>query len=145
MNERGSNKYGYEKKQVSDTNLYLFSITTANSSMRKLWHEDDVVSIVLELNELKKENKKLKERINELDEECAKLCNFNLHNILDKKNKEIKELNSELNKYYKKFNCHQCHYHNYDGLGIDFEYEVCDKGNDEALMYNHSCNEWEEL
>lgn len=54
------------------------------------------------LNELYDENQELKERINELDEQCTKLCNFNLHNILDKKNKEIKQLKTLVD-FYKDF------------------------------------------
>ena len=69
--------------------------------------------------------------------ECAELLN--------KQQDEIERLKLELKKYHKRFDCHQCHYHNYDGLNIDDEYEVCDKGNNEALDDNHSCSEWEEL
>lgn len=36
------------------------------------------------------------QRITELEEENTQLCNFNLHNILDKKNKEINQLKKEL-------------------------------------------------
>lgn len=91
MNERGSNKYGYEKKQVSDTNLYLFSITTANFPMRKLWHEDDVVSIVLELNELKKENEQLKQeqKVIETEIEQLRCINYQLKQQLKDNNLSI--------------------------------------------------------
>ena len=66
-------------------------------------------------------------------------------NRLNQLNDENERLKLELKKYHKRFDCHQCHYHNYDGLNIDDEYEVCDKGNNEALDDNHSCSEWEEL
>lgn len=79
------------------------------------------------------------------DEKYIRYSEKGLEIVMNDLLQENKELKQELNKYHRRFDCHQCHYHDYDGLGIDFEYEICDKGNDEALMYNHSCSEWEEL
>lgn len=52
----------------------------------------DITEIDVLLNLLNEQD----QRITELEEENTHLCNFNLHNILDKKNKEINQLKKEL-------------------------------------------------
>ena len=58
---------------------------------------------------------------------------------------ENEQLKEQLKEYHNAFDCSQCRYHNYDWFDDGDEFEVCDKRNNEALMYNHSCKDWEEL
>ena len=51
----------------------------------------DACGIVYDLRESKLD---LEEKNEQLKTENERLCNFNLHNILDKKNKEIEQLKS---------------------------------------------------
>ena len=69
--------------------------------------------------------------------ECAKLLN-ELH-------EEIKRLKKENSEYHKIVNCGNCHFHNYDWYDDGDEFEVCDKGNTERLMYHQFCKDWVEL
>lgn len=70
--------------------------------------------------------------------------------IIDSQRNEIKEL-TEKNKilkdenmeYYKLINCSNCKYHNYDWYDDGDEFEVCDKGNTERLIYNQFCMDYE--
>lgn len=68
------------------------------------------------------------------------LCD--LLNTLYDENEELKQA---LKDYHNVFDCSQCRYHNYDWFSDGDEFEVCDKGNNEAQMYYHSCKDWEEL
>ena len=52
--------------------------------------------VIDKLNEQDQRIQELKKRIQEEQELNTDLCNFNLHNILDKKNKEINQLKKEL-------------------------------------------------
>ena len=58
--------------------------------------------------------------------------------------KENEQLKKELKKYTDAFDCGQCRFQNYDWFDDGDEFEVCEKGNNEAQMENHSCSEWEE-
>ena len=58
---------------------------------------------------------------------------------------ENEQLKQELKDYHNAFDCSQCKYQNYDWFDDGDEFEVCDKGNNEAQMDNHSCKDWEEL
>ncbi len=59
---------------------------------------------------------------------------------LTEKNKSLKDENME---YYKLINCSNCKYHNYDWYDDGDEFEVCDKGNTERLIYNQFCMDYE--
>ena len=61
-------------------------------------------------------------------------------NELTEKNKSLKDENME---YYKLINCSNCKYHNYDWYDDGDEFEVCDKGNTERLIYNQFCMDYE--
>lgn len=69
----------------------------------------------------------------------------NLCNLLNELHEENMKLKKELKDYHNAFDCSQCRYHNYNWFDDGDEFEVCDKGNDEAQMDNHSCKDWEEL
>lgn len=64
-----------------------------------------------------------------------------LNNLSD----ENEQLKKELKKYTDAFDCSQCRFQNYDWFDDGDEFEVCEKGNNEAQMENHSCSEWEEI
>ena len=68
-----------------------------------------------------------------------------LEDTLNNLNDENKELKSELKKYHDAFDCGSCQHRNYDWYDDGDEFEVCDKGNNEEQMDNHSCKDWEEL
>ena len=59
--------------------------------------------------------------------------------------KENEQLKKELKKYTDAFDCSQCRFQNYDWFDDGDEFEVCEKGNNESQMENHSCSEWEEI
>ena len=58
---------------------------------------------------------------------------------------ENEQLKTQLKEYTNAFDCSTCKYQNYDWFDDGDEFEVCDKGNNEAQMDNHSCIDWEEL
>lgn len=89
----------------------------------------DVDKIIDLLNNLHEGNQSLKSALKELKE------------IGDYQSDRIKELDKENMEYYRLFNCRNCKYHSWDYNGED-EFEVCEKGNNERLMYNKFCNEW---
>ncbi len=64
---------------------------------------------------------------------------------LNELHEENRELKKEVMEYYRIVNCGNCRYHNYDWYDDGDEFEVCDKGNTERLMYNQFCDEWEQL
>ena len=68
--------------------------------------------------------------------------NVNMLNQLFEENEQLKQ---QLKDYYNAFDCSKCRYQNYDWFDDGDEFEVCDKGNNEAQMDNHSCKDWEEL
>ena len=81
-------------------------------------------------------------------ERIVDLLNFkemNLENCrkryeeLHKENMELKKENME---YYRLINCGNCKYHNYDWYDDGEEFEVCDKGNTERMIYNRFCKDW---
>ena len=67
-----------------DDNIANKSYTVINDTLKK----KNIQEIVDCWNELYEENERLKQDLNEY-------CNFSLHTILDKKNKEIEQLKSE--------------------------------------------------
>lgn len=72
----------------------------------------------------------------------------NARKFVDKLNElheEIKRLKKENSEYHKIVNCGNCHFHNYDWYDDGDEFEVCDKGNTERLMYHQFCKDWVEL
>jgi hypothetical protein len=86
--------------------------------------------------------------LNELYEENQKLINSASIMKLDEFERLIKEnnkLKNEIMEYYQIVNCGNCRYHNYDWYDDGDEFEVCDKGNAERLIYSKFCNEWEQL
>ena len=68
-----------------------------------------------------------------------------LENKLNELSDENEQLKKELKKYTDAFDCSQCRFQNYDWFDDGDEFEVCEKGNNEAQMENHSCSEWEEI
>lgn len=92
------------------------------------------------LNNLSDENEQLKIRLNEEKEKALKFC----RNI-DTLTIENEQLKQQLKEYTDVFDCGTCKYHNYDWFDDGDEFEVCDKGNGEQQMDNHSCKDWEEL
>lgn len=64
---------------------------------------------------------------------------------LNELHEEIERLKKENSEYHKIVNCGNCHFHNYDWYDDGDEFEVCDKGNDERLMYHQFCKDWVEL
>lgn len=66
-------------------------------------------------------------------------------NLLNQLNNENEQLKKELKKYTDAFDCSQCRFQNYDWFDDGDEFEVCEKGNNEAQMENHSCSDWEEI
>ena len=73
------------------------------------------------------------------------LSDMKVRNLLNKLSEENEQLKQQLKDYHNAFDCSQCKYQNYDWFDDGDEFEVCDKGNNEAQMDNHSCKEWEEL
>lgn len=107
----------------------------------------DGVRIANKLNVFQKENEQLKEERNYFE---RKKCEyFNKYNKKHLDNIQLKEENEQLKKELKKytdaFDCGQCRFQNYDWFDDGDEFEVCEKGNNEAQMENHSCSEWEEI
>ena len=104
------------------------------------------------MNELNDENEQLKQSLDyykkiDVHSERTELKRNNL--VLKTSLKEVMEENEELKRalrdYHNAFDCSQCIHHNYDWYDDGDEFEVCDKGNDEAQMEYHSCRDWEEL
>lgn len=65
--------------------------------------------------------------------------------LLNELHEESEQLKAQLKDYHNAFDCNQCRYQNYDWFDDGDEFEVCDKGNNEAQMEYHSCKDWEEL
>ena len=55
----------------------------------------------------------------------------------------LNALHEENMEYYQIINCKNCKYHNWDWFDDGEEFEVCDKGNTERLIYHQFCKEWE--
>lgn len=68
-----------------------------------------------------------------------------LVNVIGYVTDENEQLKTQLRDYHNAFDCSQCKYQNYDWYNEGDEFEVCDKGNNEAQMEYHSCKDWEEL
>ena len=66
-------------------------------------------------------------------------------NKLNELSDEKEQLKQALRDYHNAFDCSQCRYQNYNWYDDGDEFEVCDKGNNEAQMEYHSCKDWEEL
>ena len=62
---------------------------------------------------------------------------------LNEQEERIKELEKENMEYYKLINCRKCKYHNYDSYANGDDFEICEKGNNERLIYHYFCNEFE--
>ena len=99
-------------------------------------------------------NKPLAELLNELYEDNQMLdrlvekrdgWNNLAHERIFELEIENKRLKAQLKDYHNAFDCSQCRYQNYDWFDDGDEFEVCDKGNNEAQMEYHSCKDWEEL
>ena len=99
-------------------------------------------------------NKPLAELLNELYEDNQMLdrlvekrdgWNNLAHERIFELKIENKRLKAQLKDYHNAFDCSQCRYQNYDWFDDGDEFEVCDKGNNEAQMEYHSCKDWEEL
>lgn len=74
--------------------------------------------------------------------------NVNIIQIVEIANQlynENEQLKQALRDYHNAFDCSQCRYQNYDWFSDGDEFEICDKGNNEAQMEYHSCKDWEEL
>lgn len=100
------------------------------------------------LNELGEENERLQQQNKKLQEKIKKERN-SFKKTQERYSKEaetkIKELSKENSEYHKIVNCGNCHFHNYDWYDDGDEFEVCDKGNTERLVYHQFCKDWVEL
>ncbi len=67
-------------------------------------------------------------------ERCCRLLNE-----LYEENQKLQKENREYNKI---FNCRNCKHLDYDWYEDGDEFEVCDKGNTERMVYNRFCKEW---
>lgn len=94
------------------------------------------------LNELHEENQYLKSL--KWNQDCIKEISISIQQkqLLEKENEKLRKENME---YYHLVNCGNCKYHNYDWFDDGDEFEVCEKGHTERLMYNKFCKEWREL
>ena len=88
-------------------------------------------------------NKPLAELLNELYEDNQMLdrlvekrdgWNNLAHERIFELEIENKRLKAQLKDYHNAFDCSQCRYQNYDWFDDGDEFEVCDKGNNEAQM-----------
>ena len=102
--------------------------------------KEDVTHSNLQINKLADENEQLKLDL-KVERDGGNLYK-DLCEALEKENEQLKK---ELKGYYDAFDCSQCMHHNYDWFDDCDEFEVCDKGNDDTQMNNHSCKDWEEL
>ena len=93
--------------------------------------------------------KGLEKVMNEIVDENGQLksnCrNYEWYKAYKRLLNENEQLKQQLKGYIMAFDCGTCRYHNYDWFDDGDEFEVCDKGNNEAQMENHSCIDWEEL
>lgn len=87
----------------------------------------------------------LEEELKKLRDECISTYPNMWMEELEQLTKENNELKHEIMEYYQIVNCGNCRYHNYDWYDDGDEFEVCDKGNDEQLIYKKFCKEWEQL
>ena len=114
-----------------------------NQHMRKLVNENEQLKTTIQrlTNDNTKQKKKLNTTMKENDQlrEIIKECRLN---ELHEENERLKKENSE---YHKIVNCSNCHFHNYDWYDDGDEFEVCDKGNTERLVYHQFCKDWVEL
>lgn len=89
--------------------------------------------------------------LNDQNDTIEKLINDELYwedkaiKRINELKEKIKELKNENMEYYKLINCSKCKYHNYDWGEDGDEFEVCDKGNNERLMYNQFCSDYKEM
>ena len=60
-------------------------------------------------------------------------------NALHEENEQLKQENKE---YTKLFHCRNCRHLNYDWYDDGDEFEVCDMGNTERLVYHRFCKDW---
>lgn len=108
---------------------------------------DNVVLFKKDFESIFKVMDKLEEKNQELEEEnkqlrkLLKIGRTNAKDIIDILNEQEQQLKG----YIDAFDCSTCKYQNYDWFDDGDEFEVCDKGNNEAQMDNHSCKDWEEL
>lgn len=119
--------------------------------VNNLFHMSDE-QVVEVLNKFYNENVELKQAYNKLKCYHSNLYD-EFHDIEFNKDryykdvlsleKENEQLKKELKKYTDAFDCSQCRFQNYDWFDDGDEFEVCEKGNNEAQMENHSCSEWE--
>lgn len=114
-------------KYIPNSYGYTYTTTIVDHETNKQTENiDDFIDM---LNALYEENQSLKSALKELKE------------IGDYQADRIKELDKENMEYYHLINCRNCKYYNWDYDGED-EFEVCEKGKNERLMYHRFCNEW---
>ena len=122
----------YSDSEVAD----LLNTVYENCNM----YREDALKAEKDKEKLLEENKQLKEQREKLffRERDTK----NRWRELKQENEQLKKENME---YYHLINCGNCKYHNYDWFDDGEEFEVCEKGHTERLMYNKFCKEWREL
>lgn len=98
--------------------------------------------IVKLLNELHEQNQYLKSL--KWNQDCINEISISIQQrqLLEKENEQLRKENME---YYHLVNCGNCKYHDYDWFDDGDEFEVCEKGHTERLMYNKFCKEWRKL
>ena len=117
---------------------------------------DCITDCEIVMKKLKEENEQLKQQNDYLkslkwNQDCINEISIGIQQreSLERQNNELVKENEQLKKeikdYHNAFDCSQCKYQNYDWFDDGDEFEVCNKGNNEAQMDNHSCKDWEEL
>ena len=121
--------------ETNDQNCIWWAVRNGDIT---LWKEE-VVDL---LNELHEENQYLKSL--KWNQDCIKEISISIQQrqLLERENEKLRKENME---YYHLVNCGNCKYHNYDWFDDGDEFEVCEKGHTERLMYNKFCKEWREL
>lgn len=112
------------EKRYTYSELYNCQYSVDYTTFKEIYGEENVFhSRICEVNN-KKQAQKVVDLLNEQDN-------------------RIKELEKENMEYYKLINCRKCKYHNYDSYANGDDFEICEKGNNERLIYYYFCNEFE--
>lgn len=130
---------GINRYQINDSNFIVEILDDGipmhySTIVNRLNEQHEQINTLRESRrELISANNEYRMRETELAQELSTLVDEN------------EQLKKELKKYTDAFDCSQCRFQNYDWFDDGDEFEVCEKGNNEAQMENHSCSEWEEI
>ena len=72
---------------------------------REIWEKD---YLLVGVARSQKDAENICEKLNEQNEELIEYCNFSLHDLLDKKNKEIEQLKKRISELEKEVNSLSC-------------------------------------